>query len=98
MAVLALAGDWNITSASARPGLIAAAKVCPDLSTDAHVEKQVASMRCLTNYARGVRGLARYRTETAHALLGKALIEAAGTASSRTRIMGQRERQSDGVR
>jgi len=37
------------------------------------------------------RASARYRTETAHALLGKALIEAAGTASSRTRIVGRRE-------
>jgi xanthine dehydrogenase small subunit len=36
------------------------------------------------------RASARYRNETAHALLGKALIEAAGTASSRTRIVGQR--------
>ncbi len=44
------------------------------------------------------RASARYRTETAHALLGKALIEAAGTASSRTRIVGHRERQGDGVR
>lgn len=33
----------------------------------------------------------RYRTETAHALLGKALIESAGTTSSRTRIVGLRE-------
>jgi xanthine dehydrogenase small subunit len=41
------------------------------------------------------RASARYRTETAHALLGKALIEAAGTASSRTRIVGRRERQAD---
>ena len=37
------------------------------------------------------RASARYRTETAHALLGKALIEAAGTASNRTRIVGHRE-------
>jgi xanthine dehydrogenase small subunit len=43
------------------------------------------------------RASARYRTETAHALLGKALIEAAGTATTRTRIVGQRERQIDGV-
>jgi xanthine dehydrogenase small subunit len=43
------------------------------------------------------RASARYRAETAHALLGKALIEAAGTASSRTRIVGQRERATDGV-
>lgn len=33
----------------------------------------------------------RYRTETAHALLGKALIEFAGTTSARTRIIGRRE-------
>ncbi|HET7714469.1 MAG TPA: xanthine dehydrogenase small subunit [Bauldia sp.] len=37
------------------------------------------------------RASARYRTETAHALLGKALIEAAGTASTRTRLVGRRE-------
>lgn len=37
------------------------------------------------------RASARYRTETAHALLGKALIEAAGTSSSRTRLIGRRE-------
>ena len=37
------------------------------------------------------RASARYRMETAHALLGKALIEAAGTASNRTRVVGQRE-------
>jgi xanthine dehydrogenase small subunit len=37
------------------------------------------------------RASARYRTETAHALLGKALIEAAGTTSTRTRIVGARE-------
>jgi xanthine dehydrogenase small subunit len=43
------------------------------------------------------RASARYRTETAHALLGKALIESAGTATTRTRIVGQRERQMDGV-
>jgi xanthine dehydrogenase small subunit len=43
------------------------------------------------------RASGRYRTETAHALLGKALIEAAGTTSSRTRVIGQRERQVDGV-
>lgn len=36
------------------------------------------------------RASARYRNETAHALLGKALIEAAGTASTRTRVIGQR--------
>jgi len=44
------------------------------------------------------RASARYRTETAHALLGKALIESAGTVSSRTRIVGQREGQRDGIR
>ena len=37
------------------------------------------------------RASARYRLETAHALLGKALIEAAGTASNRTRVAGFRE-------
>ena len=37
------------------------------------------------------RASGRYRSETAHALLGKALIEAAGTASSRTRLVGRRE-------
>ena len=37
------------------------------------------------------RASARYRVETAHSLLGKALIEAAGTASTRTRIVGHRE-------
>ena len=37
------------------------------------------------------RASARYRTETAHALLGKALIEAAGTGSGRTRVVGRRE-------
>ncbi|MCP4382187.1 MAG: xanthine dehydrogenase small subunit [Hyphomicrobiales bacterium] len=36
------------------------------------------------------RASARYRNETAHALLGKALIEAAGTTSARTRVVGQR--------
>jgi xanthine dehydrogenase small subunit len=45
-----------------------------------------------------LRASARYRTETAHALLGKALIEAAGTASSRTRVIGHRERPGDGIR
>jgi len=44
------------------------------------------------------RASARYRTETAHALLGKALIESAGTASNRTRIVGQREGHVDGLR
>jgi xanthine dehydrogenase small subunit len=43
------------------------------------------------------RASSRYRTETAHALLGKALIEAAGTASSRTRIVGQREAEAHGA-
>jgi len=38
------------------------------------------------------RASARYRIETAHSLLGKALIEAAGTATTRTRIVGHRER------
>ncbi len=38
------------------------------------------------------RASARYRIETAHALLGKALIEASGTASSRTRVVGHREK------
>jgi xanthine dehydrogenase small subunit len=37
------------------------------------------------------RASARYRIETAHALLGKALIEAAGTATNRTRVAGFRE-------
>ncbi len=37
------------------------------------------------------RASAKYRIETAHALLGKALIECAGTASSRTRVVGFRE-------
>ncbi len=36
------------------------------------------------------RASARYRTETAHALLGKALIEAAGTTDRRTRLIGFR--------
>lgn len=35
-------------------------------------------------------GSARYRTETAQALLGKALIEAGGTSDSRTRLRGFR--------
>jgi len=38
------------------------------------------------------RASARYRAETAHALLGKALIEAAGTGTSRTRLVGRREK------
>ncbi|WEK49071.1 MAG: xanthine dehydrogenase small subunit [Candidatus Kaistia colombiensis] len=37
------------------------------------------------------RASAGYRAETAHALLGKALIEAAGTPTSRTRLTGRRE-------
>jgi xanthine dehydrogenase small subunit len=37
------------------------------------------------------RASANYRAETAHALLGKALIEAAGTPTSRTRLVGRRE-------
>jgi len=40
------------------------------------------------------RASARYRIETAQALLGKALIEAAGTASIRTRVAGHRELQA----
>lgn len=44
------------------------------------------------------RASARYRAETAHALLGKALIEAAGTSTSRTRIVGRREKVADGSR
>jgi xanthine dehydrogenase small subunit len=42
------------------------------------------------------RASSRYRTETAHALLGKALIEIAGTDSTRTRIVGQRGATVDG--
>jgi xanthine dehydrogenase small subunit len=38
------------------------------------------------------RASAKYRMETAHSLLGKALIEAAGTVSSRTRVVGHREK------
>lgn len=37
------------------------------------------------------RASANYRAETAHALLGKALLEAAGTPTSRTRLVGRRE-------
>ena len=37
------------------------------------------------------RASARYRIETAHALLGKALIEMAGTDSTSTRVVGRRE-------
>lgn len=42
------------------------------------------------------RASARYRSETAHALLGKALIEAAGTTSNRTRVVGQRKIEAHG--
>jgi xanthine dehydrogenase small subunit len=42
------------------------------------------------------RASARYRAETAHALLGKALIESAGTGSSRTRVVGFREKVANG--
>ena len=41
------------------------------------------------------RASARYRVETAHSLLGKALIEAAGTVTSRTRVVGHRERATE---
>ncbi len=41
------------------------------------------------------RASARYRTETAHALLGKALIEAAGTTVRRTRLIGHRGATAD---
>ena len=37
------------------------------------------------------RASAAYRAETAHALLGKALLEAAGTSTRRTRLIGRRE-------
>ncbi len=43
------------------------------------------------------RASARYRAETAHALLGKALIEASGTASTRTRVIGHREKEAHGA-
>ena len=43
------------------------------------------------------RASARYRIETAHALLGKALIEASGTPSSRTRVIGHREKEAYGA-
>ncbi len=43
------------------------------------------------------RASARYRIETAHALLGKALIEASGTVSSRTRVIGHREKEVHGA-
>jgi xanthine dehydrogenase small subunit len=39
------------------------------------------------------RATAKYRAETAQALLGKALIEAAGTRSRRTRVVGHREQE-----
>ncbi len=42
------------------------------------------------------RASARYRIETAHSLLGKALIEAAGTATTRTRVVGFREAANAG--
>ena len=37
------------------------------------------------------RASAAYRADTAQALLGKALLEAAGTPTQRTRLVGQRE-------
>ncbi|MCX5514826.1 xanthine dehydrogenase small subunit [Kaistia algarum] len=37
------------------------------------------------------RASAAYRAETAHALLGKALLESAGTSTHRTRLIGRRE-------
>ena len=37
------------------------------------------------------RASSRYRAEAAHAILGKALIEAAGTSSDRTRVVGVRQ-------
>lgn len=43
------------------------------------------------------RASARYRIETAHALLGKALIEAAGTTSERTRVIGRRAETGAGA-
>jgi xanthine dehydrogenase small subunit len=43
------------------------------------------------------RASANYRAETAHALLGKALLEAAGTSSTRTRIVGRRAEVADAV-
>ncbi len=43
------------------------------------------------------RASSRYRIETAHALLGKALIEASGTASSRMRVVGHREEEAHGA-
>ena len=43
------------------------------------------------------RASARYRQETAQALLGKALIEASGTTSTRTRVVGHREKESHGA-
>ena len=44
-----------------------------------------------------LRASARYRIETAHALLGKALIEASGTSSTRTRVIGHREKEAHGA-
>jgi xanthine dehydrogenase small subunit len=41
------------------------------------------------------RASARYRMETAHSLLGRALIEAAGTSTTRTRVIGFREEHVD---
>ncbi len=41
------------------------------------------------------RASARYRADTAHSLLGKALIEAAGTLSRRTRVVGFREAEAN---
>ncbi|MCX5493970.1 xanthine dehydrogenase small subunit [Kaistia dalseonensis] len=41
------------------------------------------------------RASANYRAETAHALLGKALLEAAGTPTGRTRLIGRREEFTD---
>ncbi|SHF90956.1 xanthine dehydrogenase small subunit [Kaistia soli DSM 19436] len=41
------------------------------------------------------RASAAYRAEIAHALLGKALLEAAGTSTARTRIVGRREEAAD---
>jgi xanthine dehydrogenase small subunit len=44
------------------------------------------------------RASARYRIETAQALLGRALTEAAGTSTSRTRLLGRREAALDAAR
>ena len=46
----------------------------------------------------GQRSGARYRAETAQALLGKALIEAGGTSDRRTRLYGFREAEHDAAR